>query len=59
VEYDFVHLDNYRKFSDALPNAKLVDVGQPTMKMRILKSPEDIELINKVHALLILVDKRL
>ena len=29
VEFDFVHLDSYRKFSDALPNAKFVDVSQP------------------------------
>ena len=47
MEFDFVHLDNYRKFTDALPNAKFVDVGQPTMKMRMLKSPEEIELIKQ------------
>ena len=47
VEFDFVHLDSYRKFSDALPNANFVDVGQPTMKMRMLKSPEEIELIKQ------------
>jgi len=47
VEFDFVHLDSYRKFSDALPNANFVDVSQPTMKMRILKSPEEIELIKQ------------
>jgi len=47
VEFDFVHLDSYRKFSDALPKAKFVDVSQPTMKMRMLKSPEEIELIKQ------------
>ena len=47
MEFDFVHLDSYRKFSEALPNANFVDVGQPTMKMRMLKSPEEIELINQ------------
>ena len=47
MEFDFVHLDSYRKFSDALPNANFVDVGQPTMKMRMLKSPEEIELIKQ------------
>ena len=47
VEFDFVHLDNYRKFSYALPNAKFVDVSQPTMKMRMLKSPEEIGLIKQ------------
>ena len=45
MEFDFVHLDSYRKFSDALPKAKFVDVSQPTMKMRMLKSPEEIVLI--------------
>ncbi|XP_074618261.1 creatinase-like isoform X2 [Acropora palmata] len=45
LEFDFVSLDNYRKLGDALPNAKFVDVGQPTMKMRMLKSQEEIELI--------------
>ena len=47
VEFDFVHLESYRKFSDALPNANFVDVSQPTMKMRMLKSPEEIELIKQ------------
>lgn len=47
LEFDFVTLDNYRKFTDALPNAKFVDVGQPTMKMRMLKSAEEIELIRQ------------
>lgn len=47
LEFDFVTLDNYRKFTDALPNAKFVDVGQSTMKMRMLKSAEEIELIRQ------------
>jgi len=47
VELDFVFLDSYRKFSYALPNAKFVDVSQPTMKMRMLKSLEEIELIKQ------------
>ena len=47
MEFDFVHLDSYRKFSDALPNANFVDVSQPTMKMRMSKSPEEIELIKQ------------
>lgn len=45
LEFDFVTLDNHRKFTDALPNAKFIDVGQPTMRMRMLKSAEEIELI--------------
>ena len=47
LEFDWVHLDSYRKFTDALPNAKFVDVSQATMNMRILKSPEEIELIKQ------------
>lgn len=47
LEYDWVHLDSYRKFTDALPNAKFVDVSQSTMKMRMIKSPEEIELIKQ------------
>lgn len=47
LEFDWVHLDNHRKFSDALPYAKFVDVSQPTMKMRMIKSPEEIELIKQ------------
>ena len=45
LEFDWVTLDNHRKFTDALPSAIFVDVGQPTMKMRMLKSQEEIELI--------------
>ena len=45
LEFDFVSLDNHRKFSDVLPNAKFLDVGQATMRMRLLKSQEEIELI--------------
>lgn len=47
LEFDWVHLDSHRKFSDALPYAKFVDVSQPTMKMRMIKSPEEIELIKQ------------
>ena len=47
LEFDFVTLDNHRKFADSLPNAKFIDVGQPTMRMRMLKSAEEIELIKQ------------
>ena len=45
LEFDFVSLDNYHKLGVALPSAKFFDVGQSTMKMRMLKSQEEIELI--------------
>lgn len=47
MEFDFVHLHGHRKFTDALPNAKLVDISQSTMQMRMVKSPEEIELIKQ------------
>ena len=47
LEFDFVTLDNHRKFIDALPSATFVDVGLPTMEMRMIKSQEEIELITQ------------
>ena len=47
LEFDHVHLDSHKKFSDALPKARFSDVGQPTMHMRLIKSPEEIELIKQ------------
>ena len=42
LEFDHVNLVNFDKFKDALPKASLVDVGDPTMKMRMIKSGEEI-----------------
>ncbi|XP_077977886.1 creatinase-like [Glandiceps talaboti] len=47
VEYDSVPLDNFKQFEKALPVRPLVDVGLPTMKMRMMKSSEEIELIKQ------------
>ena len=47
LELDVVPFYEYRKFSEALPNAKFVDVGEPTMRMRMVKSNEEIELIRQ------------
>ena len=47
LEFDHVHLDSHKKFSDALPKATFFDIGQPTMHMRMIKSPEEIELIKQ------------
>ena len=45
IESDHVSLDNHKKLSDALPSSSLVDVSMATMKMRMAKSSEEIELI--------------
>ena len=47
VEYDHLTLQNQQKLQAALPGAELVDVGIATMKMRMLKSAEEIELIRQ------------
>ncbi len=45
IEFDHISLENFKKLGHALPNAELVDVGQATMAMRLVKSKEEIELI--------------
>lgn len=47
LELDVVPFYEYRKFSEALPNAEFVDVGEATMRMRMIKSHEEIELIKQ------------
>ena len=45
LEFDHVSLDSHKMFSEAMPKANFSDIGQPTMRMRLIKSPEEIELI--------------
>nr|WP_298522368.1 M24 family metallopeptidase [uncultured Halomonas sp.] len=45
VEYDHLTLQNQQKMKDALGGVEFVDIGVPTMKMRMLKSSEEIDLI--------------
>ena len=45
IEYDHVNLENLKKLQDALSDAELVDISKMTMRQRIVKSPEEIELI--------------
>lgn len=47
IEYDHVTLQNHQKFQDALGQTELVDIGVPTMQMRMLKSEEEIALIKQ------------
>lgn len=44
LEFDHVTLQNMDKFKAALPDASFVDVGVPTMGLRIIKSDEEIAL---------------
>ena len=45
IEFDHVTLQNRRKLEDTFPGAELVDISGPVMRMRMVKSPEEIELI--------------
>lgn len=45
VEFDHMNLDSFAKLQKALPNAELVDIAQATMRMRMVKSDEEIVLI--------------
>ena len=45
IEYDHLSLENYRKLQGALPTAQFEDIGKPTMRMRMVKSDEEISLI--------------
>lgn len=47
VEFDHLDMENYRKLQDALPAAEWVDVGKATMRMRMLKSEEEIAWIKE------------
>jgi len=47
VEYDHLTLQNQQKLQVALPGAELVDIGIATMKMRMIKSAEEIALITQ------------
>ena len=45
LEFDHINLDNKNKVSLALGNPECVDIGAPTMRMRMIKSAEEIEII--------------
>ena len=47
VEYDHITAENLRKLQGALPTADLVDVSKPTMRMRMVKSDEEIAWIRE------------
>ena len=45
VEYDHINLENFKKLQDVLPEAQFVDISKISMKQRMVKSDEEIELI--------------
>jgi creatinase len=47
IEFDHVNLDFHRQLRDAFPGVDFVDIGQATMWMRTVKSPEEIAIIKE------------
>jgi creatinase len=47
VEFDHLTLQNQQKLLAALGDVELVDIGAPTMKLRMIKSAEEIALIRQ------------
>jgi len=47
IEFDHVTLDFRRQLGEALPGVEFVDIGQPSMWMRTLKSAEEQALIRE------------
>ena len=47
IEFDHVNLENLRKLQGALPTTDLVDVSKPAMRMRMVKSDEEIAWIRE------------
>lgn len=47
IEFDHVHLEFRHQLAEALPGVEFIDIGQASMWMRTIKSPEEIELIKQ------------
>jgi creatinase len=47
VEFDHVNLQTMKKLKAALPNAKFVDISPAVMRLRMIKSKEEIALITE------------
>jgi creatinase len=48
IEFDHVNLDFRKQLQDALPGVDFVDVAAPSMRMRMIKSSEEIKHITKM-----------
>src|SRR5690606_7471495 len=42
VEFDHISFENLRKLQGALPTAEIVDISKPAMRLRMVKSAEEI-----------------
>ena len=45
VEYDQINMENLNKLQSVLPDAQFIDISKMTMRQRMIKSSEEIELI--------------
>lgn len=48
IEFDHVNLDFRKQLQDALPGVEFVDVAAPSMRLRMIKSAEEIRHITKM-----------
>ncbi len=51
IEFDHINLLNMGKLKAALPNTRFIDISAPAMKMRMIKSAEEIALIKQGAAI--------
>ena len=47
IEFDHVNLSLFEKLKDSLANSEMIDISQACMKLRMIKSNEEIELIRQ------------
>ena len=47
IEFDHISVENLRKLQGALPTSELVDAGKPAMRMRMVKSDEEVAWIRE------------
>ncbi len=47
IEFDHVNLSLFEKLQDSLANSEMIDISQACMKLRMIKSNEEIELIRQ------------
>lgn len=48
IEFDHVSLDFRQQLGDAFPGVEFIDVAAPSMRLRMIKSPEEIKHITKM-----------
>ena len=48
IEFDHINVENFRKIQDALPQSDLVDIAGDVMQRRMIKSDEEIAMIESM-----------